>query len=248
MKSHHTQAHGESIAWHTLECEICGDEYEVYAWRKDSSRFCSSECRGKNSGRLLGEGEEHPSWNGGKESKECEWCGERYEDYPSTLNEKYCSSTCKWESINDKIPTGEEHPNSKESVELECEFCGKVYLVNPHKKDRSRFCSKKCDAQWRSENLSGENSYEWDGGAVGYYGPSWARQRRKALDRDGHECVMCGESKEDIGREPDVHHKTKFKNFGVERHKEANKLDNLITLCRDCHTFWENLPVQPQLD
>lgn len=71
------------------------------------------------------------------------------------------------------------------------------------------------------------------------YGPSWAAARDAARTRDGHRCRQCG-APERNGRRHDVHHIKPFRTFGyipgenrVDR--EANDLDNLITLCTTCH-------------
>ncbi len=71
------------------------------------------------------------------------------------------------------------------------------------------------------------------------YGPSWPAQRDKARARDGYRCRQCG-APEQKHRRHDVHHITPFRAFGYvpgvnDLHKLANRLDNLITLCSDCH-------------
>ncbi len=71
------------------------------------------------------------------------------------------------------------------------------------------------------------------------YGPSWPKQRDAARARDGYRCAVCG-APERPGRQHDVHHKKPFRQFGYvrgenERHIEANRLDNLITVCPACH-------------
>jgi len=71
------------------------------------------------------------------------------------------------------------------------------------------------------------------------YGPSWPKQRRAALERDGHHCRTCG-APEPTGREHDVHHIRPFREFNyipgeTDTHVQANDLGNLITLCRRCH-------------
>ena len=63
------------------------------------------------------------------------------------------------------------------------------------------------------------------------YGPDWPRIRLAVRTRDGFRCQVCGASEN--GREHDVHHKIPFKAFTSVA--EANRLDNLITLCSSCH-------------
>lgn len=81
----------------------------------------------------------------------------------------------------------------------------------------------------------------WRGGHAGYRGPSWPQQRRRALERDGHQCVRCKTSEQVT-----VHHKIPFCLFAT--HVAANHLSNLETLCRPCHsvadnTFWREHPL-----
>lgn len=71
------------------------------------------------------------------------------------------------------------------------------------------------------------------------YGPDWAGQRDKARARDGYRCTRCG-APEGRDRQHDVHHVQSFRDFGYipgknEAYREANRLENLVTLCRTCH-------------
>ncbi|MES3161476.1 MAG: helix-turn-helix domain-containing protein [Halorubrum sp.] len=83
----------------------------------------------------------------------------------------------------------------------------------------------------------GEPHHRWKGGVDEYYGDNWAKQRRKALQRDDYECQRCGitqsehRNRTDIGL--DVHHKTPIRTF--QSTDDANTLENLVTLCRSCH-------------
>ncbi len=63
------------------------------------------------------------------------------------------------------------------------------------------------------------------------YGPDWPRIRLAVRTRDGFRCRVCGTPEN--GREHDVHHKTPFRTFTSPA--EANRLDNLVTLCPACH-------------
>lgn len=63
------------------------------------------------------------------------------------------------------------------------------------------------------------------------YGPDWPAQRLSARRRDSYRCQSCGLPER--GREHDVHHKTPFRSFSS--FLEANRLENLVTLCPACH-------------
>lgn len=62
-----------------------------------------------------------------------------------------------------------------------------------------------------------------------YRGAGWRDAREKALERDGHQCVECG----DGGEKLHVHHRTKYRRHNTS--EVANRLNNLETLCGQCH-------------
>ena len=71
------------------------------------------------------------------------------------------------------------------------------------------------------------------------YGPDWQEQRAKTRARDGFRCSECG-AQETRNRQHDVHHKVPFRVFGYvpglnRNDREANRLSNLVLLCRRCH-------------
>jgi 5-methylcytosine-specific restriction endonuclease McrA len=53
----------------------------------------------------------------------------------------------------------------------------------------------------------------------------WKKRVEQVMERDGHKCRMCGRS-EGLA---DVHHIIKRSQGG------GDDMDNLITLCRNCH-------------
>ena len=63
------------------------------------------------------------------------------------------------------------------------------------------------------------------------YGPEWARIRERVRARDGYKCQVCGMP--ETTRQHDVHHKIPFRAFTSLA--EANRLENLTTLCASCH-------------
>ena len=70
------------------------------------------------------------------------------------------------------------------------------------------------------------------------YGTDWTRIRDRVRARDKYQCQVCGAIESDPSttlraRQHDVHHKIPFRSFvSIE---EANRLENLTTLCRTCH-------------
>lgn len=74
------------------------------------------------------------------------------------------------------------------------------------------------------------------------YGADWSGIRLAVRKRDQFTCQVCGAA--ETLREHDVHHKTPFRAFiqriapseGLDAAREqANRLDNLTTLCHGCH-------------
>lgn len=63
------------------------------------------------------------------------------------------------------------------------------------------------------------------------YGPNWTRQRNLARQRDQYTCQVCGQVEK--GQAHHVHHKVPFRSFSSP--EQANRLENLITLCPVCH-------------
>ena len=175
-----------------IECDICGDEFNVKHAEKDTRRFCSDEC--------------HTEW--------------RKEAYSGKSNHNY-----------------------KEDIESTCEWCEETYTASAYKEGSTRFCSQECMIEWRSHEYSGEDHPRWKDNDDYYRGPNWYRQREKARDRDGNECQNCGS-----GDQLHVHHIIPFKSF--DDYREANKLQNLITLCASCHhqVEWGSITVQSALD
>ena len=63
------------------------------------------------------------------------------------------------------------------------------------------------------------------------YGPGWAQVRDRVRARDKYTCQVCGAV--ETNRQHDVHHKVPFRAF--PSFMEANRLENLVTLCPSCH-------------
>ena len=67
------------------------------------------------------------------------------------------------------------------------------------------------------------------------YGPDWEDIRRRVLNRDGDSCQVCGATG---SQQPlHVHHIQPFRSFASR--ETANQLQNLITLCPNCHRLAE---------
>jgi len=61
--------------------------------------------------------------------------------------------------------------------------------------------------------------------------PGWSDARWKAIKRDNFTCRSCGRNLEKVTIH--VHHISSY--AGHDNYEEANKADNLVSLCRPCH-------------
>jgi 5-methylcytosine-specific restriction endonuclease McrA len=127
-----------------------------------------------------------------------------------------------------------------------CEVCGKPYrrIQWDVATGNGTTCSRAC---WRvrfQRLIAGEGHWNWQGGVSRQRsrGVNWSRQRRKALERDHYQCQDCGrtagEERTEYGIGLAVHHIRPFRLF--DDYREANRLDNLVTLCLSCHTKREH--------
>lgn len=66
-------------------------------------------------------------------------------------------------------------------------------------------------------------------------GDEWDVRRKQILKRDGHACRYCGDDETQLH----VHHIEPYDEF--ETDGQANKPENLITLCASCHRRWQRL-------
>jgi len=246
---HHVQKHDESIAGVDKECATCGKIYNVKKNQAEESSFCSSECKNKWQQEAFS-GEGNPSYKG-KVDVECEYCENDYPVWPAVEeNTRFCSMDCKanWQSENRR---SQDHPNYNGGLTtVICEHCGGEYKEKPSRVERTTFCSQECHDEYRRVHgtMAGENSPHWKGGKIGYYGPNWHQKREQALERDSHTCQDCG-----VSDDLHVHHIRKIRQYKdmygtPEWYEKANELDNLLTLCQDCHRKWEGIPLRFQTD
>lgn len=209
----------------TKTCQQCGKTFETNAFqvKNGNGKFCSKECQhGFNRANV-------PCINCGKLIIHRKSRAKRQKNF-------FCSPECKTNYFNPIVT---------------CKQCGNEFRVRRSqiKIGHGLYCSDQCKFKARE----GEGHPNWNGGAVDYYGPNWTRQRKKAIKRDNNRCQHCG-TRESGKHGFDVHHIKPFKDFSYipdenDHYKEANKLSNLITLCRACHFLAEHhkIPVQPKL-
>jgi 5-methylcytosine-specific restriction endonuclease McrA len=78
------------------------------------------------------------------------------------------------------------------------------------------------------------------------YGKNWPKQRKLCFERDSYICQKCGRFGKLVKKgkrkywDVHCHHKVKISHFVINGHcdyEKANDLNNLITLCENCHPF-----------
>lgn len=116
-------------------------------------------------------------------------------------------------------------------------------------------CDERVVRKWISRHdiptrpqSSGFDNQRENGPAGRCFGPNWEEQRAEALERDGHICRVCGitaiEHRKRHGETTGlaVHHivpRVEFIEDGTFDHLNANRVENLLTVCLSCHAIVE---------
>lgn len=242
LKEHHKSQHGEEVSGLIKGiCPSCGDSRDRYRGRIPRTE---GYCRDCFDGVMSGwKGENNPNWRGGMIEKKCEYCDENFESYESE-GRVYCSKC--WSDYSKEIHSGtKKNPNWTEREDVVCSECGEIMNI-PQYRPKPNYCGDCFDGK-RGKIWGGENSPLYQGGTTDYFGPNWKEQRKKALERDNFECVICGMAneihKEEFNQSIHVHHIRPRKEFvedGEFDYTEANKIDNLISLCNSHHRSVES--------
>lgn len=229
---HHSSVHGERLPNRT--CENCGEEFYCSYEKK----FCTESCRLE---AVSYEGRANPNYRGKKQQTACELCGDDFDYYPSQKEGRYCASCVEskqWRSLPDIHGALNPRWNGGKQ-EYSCTVCDDTVKRYPSEFTGDvTVCSEDCRRTWLSESFSGDGHPNWKGGGNEPYGTGWSGVRRRALERDGFACVICSTTKEEIGRNPDVHHIIPVRKFiESDRHSklDAHTLENVVSLCIGCH-------------
>lgn len=216
-----------------VDCDNCGETIERKpSEAEDGNNFCDRDCYHEW---------RRTDWDSpdSKVDIECRNCGEVFKVYPYREDSAaYCSRECSDAAMKGR--TGKDTPAWKGAKEeFECQNCGDVFKRLPQMND-NKYCSDGCYREASKELFAGKDNPAWRGGYEWNYGPNWDEQRTKALERDDHECQRCGKEADDMRRSPDIHHRKRLGWFreeydAPEWYQKGNALNNLITLCPQCH-------------
>ena len=123
----------------------------------------------------------------------------------------------------------------EDNVQVRCRACGKRFSLPRWYAEmgvRLLFCGERCRKVWDGDRPH-EPFHLTLRGRSRYRGGNWGIQAARARARDGYCCRVCGVTEEDLRRQLDVHHVVPVRMFGSA--SEANRLNNLISVCRPCH-------------
>ena len=97
-------------------CLVCKKEFEVNPFKKDTTKYCSYKCchKSKQTNFVV----------------KCKLCNKKFKTIPSE-NAEYCSRKCYFKSRPEK-PI------------IKCKVCNNKFVVEPHRKNTAKYCSKKC--------------------------------------------------------------------------------------------------------
>lgn len=191
----------------------------------------------------------------------CDWCGSvgRKKYLPDDYEHHFCDQECSSSWRSENLSGEDSHAWNGGREVVECDWCGQDVEKTPAhvRKFENQYCSNECKGKHYSKTNTGENHPRWKGGHEQFdYGPGWKRKRKNRLEYDDYECAVCGladEKHQEInGNGLDVHHITPVDEFAkggvVVNPERAHRLDNLISLCRSCHTRWEGIPLRPETE
>ncbi len=213
----------------TVKCDHCGLEHErrLSAAKDREHYFCSADCQ-----REFMKGGNHPRWGGGLITVECGHCRATIERprYDVVNSENvFCDRDC-YAAYRAEHQFGENTPNWRGGpMAVACAECGTRLARYEHSVGTHAFCNHECYGAHCSRVRRGERHPNWQGGVVASYGEDWPEQRRKALQRDDHKCVLCGRGRGELGIEVAVHHIVPY------RYAQTNALPNLVCLCQSHH-------------
>lgn len=197
--------------------------------------------------------------NSNKTLIHCDNCSAELYLYRYQINRSarhYCSKSCEMEYKKENgLHSGVNNPNYKgEDTSFTCTYCGKLSEKKCPanlKNSVNHFCSIECQAKWKSENLTGNNAFNWRGGNGTLLNnvrkltasSDWTKS---ILLRDEFKCQSCGRGSNKLN----VHHLAPFRSIvrrnNITSSTEAQlcdelwNLDNGVTMCKTCHRQFHN--------
>lgn len=173
----------------------------------------------------------------------CRWCGDLFETYYCKIVDnrgRYCSRPCigkangaqrvidKKGILTAERVTGKKNPNWQGGDFVDCMVCGNPFWLYPSRNQKT--CSNRCGYERAKLVRKGViPSLNHRGCYKGI--DSWNKIRRRVLDRDNYTCQDCLVYLPQNTGFLHIHHIKRLLDGGTNTDK------NLITLCRNCHTY-----------
>lgn len=195
-----------------LKCLFCDREFEklIEEYKKQLARRPDAEfyC-GLECSRA-----HHAVKNAGK----CKGCGK-----PKTRASWYCSEECKLEA---------REARKRPPAFFKCIRCNKDFM--PHHA-KSQFCGLDCANAAHSERMTGTGNSRFKN--ANSYVKLYRMLRTPILNRDGYRCVACGDSERlrMFVRSSKVQFRSSFTIHHINENPSDNRIENLVTLCQECH-------------
>lgn len=188
-------------------CVLCGGEMPERLHK--SRKTCSAKCGYEFRKRRT------------RRKQACPACGTEF--WPVTLGQKCCSRKC-YRAVQAKRPA---------MVEASCVKCGAKFTrtIAALKRVKHAFCGDDC----RKSYYVGENSPMFRGDKDPNRGANWNRLAQSIRERDCFACQRCGRCESGQVDKLSVDHIWPWRMFKDKA--EANHPDNLVSLCRKCHSY-----------
>lgn len=138
---------------------------------------------------------------------------------------KFCSRKCYYASVGTRPAF----------VTATCAMCQSTFqrTVAAIKRVKHTFCSRECASAFHT----GERSPMFRGDKDPNRGASWNRRAASIRERDSYTCRRCGRGECGTVRAEklSVDHVRPWRSFTDK--EAANHPDNLVSLCRECHSY-----------
>lgn len=129
-----------------------------------------------------------------------------------------------------EVRYGRENPAWRGGGYKPCAYCGEPMWVMPWQEGIKKYCSRECQNKtYAIKNIKDSNP-NWRGGiSKEPYPFNFTQELKEAIrSRDNHTCQLCGVPEMECLKKLPIHH--------IDYNKENLATDNLISLCKRCHS------------
>ena len=170
---------------------------------------------------------------------ECYLCGDTHEMIEWVADENprnFCSDECRNEWLSE-FRSGDDNPAKRDEVREKISESLTGIERSEEFKQKVSEAMRGREIEWKDKisEPTGSDHPNWKDEATAngplppeLYGDNWEESRREALERDDYDCRICGDE-----AQLNVHHIKGVREF--DNPDEANRLENLVTLCVSCH-------------